>query len=238
MPSTRPFNAKESGGRAARHTVAAGLAVLAVLSLAGSATAHNLGTTVTLLSLGQRTFEMRLECDLDALALGAGLGADDAELANALAAMEPLELRAAIDGLGELFARRVRLLAGDTRVAFEVDFPDRAAGDTLGAVPPTFLGLTARLRGALPAEYDTLRIRLSRAFPAAELTVVSAAGTVVLEELVPRGEDSSEFTAGGAAVQIPAAGADVGVDSAWIFVIGTLALAAVLWVRRRRQPRR
>ncbi len=170
------------------------LAALAVLALAGKSTlAHDLGTTQTLITLGAERFEIVLECDLDALALGAAPTADDAELLAVLGAMDDARLGETVANLGQLFARRVRLFAGDARIDFEVEFPDRINGRTLGMVPPTFLGLTARLRGRLPTGIEPLRFRLSRAFPSAQLTVVTAHGDVLLEEMVPRGEDSSDF---------------------------------------------
>jgi hypothetical protein len=190
--------------------------------------AHDLGTTITVITLGEQTFEIRMECDLDALALGAGAGADDAELRAALETMEPRERDDLVAGLANLFARRVRLLAGDDRLTFEVDFPDRAAGDTLGMEPPTFLGLTARLRGTLPQQRDALRLRLSRAFPDAELTVLLANGDILLEEVVPRGEDSSHFDT--TLATVPDDAASNAVAGAWLDPRWLLAAAAALVV--------
>lgn len=168
---------------------------MATIALAATfGQAHDLGTTETLITLGEQRFEIVMECDLDALALGAAPTADDAELLAALEAMDDARLAETVAHLRQLFARRVRLLAGDTRIDFEVEFPDRAAGRTLGMVPPTFLGLTARLRGTLPEGPEALRFRLSRAFPSAQLLVVDANGEILLEELVLRGEDSSDFS--------------------------------------------
>ncbi len=173
------------------------LVAMAALAIAATPSlAHDLGTTETLITLGEQRFEIVMECDLDALALGAAPTADDAELLAALEAMDGARLAETITDLRQLFARRVRLFAGDARIDFEVEFPDREAGHTLGMTPPTFLGLSARLRGALPSSYETLRFRLSRAFPSAQLTVIDANGEILLEEFVPRGEDSSYFTVG------------------------------------------
>jgi hypothetical protein len=185
-------------GRSGRWIPVAAMTVVLTWAHAGAlVSAHDLGTTATEITLGDHLFEIRMECDLDALALGVGAGADDAELAAELAAMSGEQLAAAVSDLRQLFARRVRLFADDVPLAFEVDFPDRDDGVTLAMVPPTFLGLTARLRGSLPATPDaTLRLRLSRAFPGAQLTVVRADGERLLEELVPRGEDSSPFALG------------------------------------------
>lgn len=179
-----------------RRRVGVGFVLLVIATIAMAATssqAHDLGTTETLITLGAQRFEIVMECDLDALALGAAPSADDAELLAALEAMDDARLAETVTHLRQLFARRVRLLAGDTRIDFEVEFPDRAAGRTLGMVPPTFLGLSARLRGTLPEGSERLRFRISRAFPSAQLLVVDANGEILLEELVPRGEGSSSF---------------------------------------------
>jgi hypothetical protein len=206
-----------------RHALAG---LLALGTLSGTAAAHNLGTTVTLITLGDNAFEMRLECDLDALVLGAGPGADDAELARTVAAMAPAELEGALEDLERLFLRRVRLYQDNEALEFEVDFPDRGDGVTLAMVPPTFLGLTARLRGTLPAGPRDLRLRLSRAFPDAEITVVGAAGEVLLEERVPRGEDSSVFPAGDT-VPTPGSGDEI-VAPAWFRLLVALLLLGAL----------
>ena len=212
---------------------ARGLLWAATLTLAaGQGFAHDLGTTEALITLHDQRFEILLECDLDALALGAGPGVDDAELAAALRAMDDARLAATVGDLRQLFARRVRLLAGDTRIAFEVEFPDREAGRTLGMVPPTFLGLTARLRGALPEQESPLRFRLSRAFPSARLTVIDANGETLLEELVPRGEDSSDFGARRASPAVAGPEPDRSRAVYWL-VAATLAVAAFAWNRWR-----
>jgi len=62
-------------------------AIVATLAVAATSSfAHDLGTTETLITLGEQRFEIVMECDLDALALGAAPTANDAEL---LAALEP-----------------------------------------------------------------------------------------------------------------------------------------------------
>jgi hypothetical protein len=172
-----------------------GSLVLVTLLAAGTLAAHDLSTTEARVTLGANRFEILLLCDLDALALGAGPAADDALLAAALADMPADRLQSTVDDLANLFARRVRLLTDSDRLPFDVDFPDREAGRTVTMAVPSFLGLTARLRGPLPADAGKLRLRLSRAFPAATLTVIDADGRQVLREEVPRGEDSSEFSA-------------------------------------------
>jgi len=196
--------------------------------------AHDLGTTATLITLGERRFEIVMECDLDALALGAAPTADDAELLAALEALDAARLTETIANLRQLFARRVRLLTDDTRIAFEVEFPDRGAGRTVGMVPPTFLGLTVRLRGSLPDAAGALRFRLSRAFPSAQLTVIDAKGEILLEELVLRGEDSSNFSPLGDSLTTPVSSPGLRRGTYW-FVAAALAAGfwAVTWCRWR-----
>ncbi|NKB89545.1 MAG: hypothetical protein GKS06_15120 [Acidobacteria bacterium] len=203
---------------------------LLLLATTRGAQAHNLGTTVTLITLGEASFEMRLECDLDALLLGAGPGADDAELAQAVADMAEVQRTAALEDLASLFLRRVRLFNGNERLEFEVDFPDREDGVTLAMVPPTYLGLTARLRGELPADLHGLRLRLSRAFPAAEVTVINAAGAIVLDQLVPRGEDSQVFSASGGVAE--ATTAESSGRSALFIGLAIGAFALLAWLFR------
>ncbi len=213
--------------------------VLATLLVAGIATAHDLSTTEARVTLGSNRFEILLLCDLDALALGVGPAADDAELAAALAGMPAATLEATVADLRDLFARRVRLLTDFDRLPFEVDFPDREAGRTVTMEVPSFLGLTARLRGTLPEDSGPLRLRLSRAFPAATLTVIDAAGRQVLQEEVPRGEDSSEFSAADvAANDVPGfRGLSPGAVGAVAVAALLLALYLVLRQRRRRISR-
>ena len=196
--------------------------------------AHDLAATQTLITLGERRFEIIMECDLDALALGAAPTADDAELLAALEAMDEARLADTTADLRQLFARRVRLFAGDTRVAFEVEFPDRDAGRTIGMLPPTFLGLTAQLRGSLPDGSEPLRFRLSRAFPSAQLTVIDANGEILLEELVLRGEDSSTFSRLAGSPSAPRADRSLPRSTSWILGAALAAgFFALTWRRWR-----
>ena len=224
-----------------RTRAVASVGLLSIL-VAAVAFAHDLGVTEAQLTLGERRFELVLLCDLDALALGAGPAADDAELARTIEAMPAVERQELIDDLATMFRRRVRLLHAEGRIDFEVEFPDREAGITLDMTPPTFLGLTARLTGPLPGDVEALQVRLSRAFPPAQLTVLDGAGNILLEEHVPRGEDSSVIATRG---QTPAGGApsDEAVEPSsmtpWIVALAAaaaLAGAVLAWRRGRREP--
>ena len=153
------------------------LAVAAVAGLGGpAALAHPLTFTEVTLTLGPGdAFEADVIYDLDALALGAPLEADDAELAAALASLPPDELDARIGRLARLFERRVRVRFDGVPAPFEVSFPDHGAPETAAADIPTVLGLTARLTGTIPPDAATVGFFASRAFGEVHLTVVDAA---------------------------------------------------------------
>ncbi|MYI75687.1 MAG: hypothetical protein F4057_10375, partial [Acidobacteria bacterium] len=99
--------------RLAEPAPAAVLAVAAVfILLAGPppAGAHPLEFTAATLTLQpDGTFEANLVCDLDALALGAPLDSDDAELVAALEGLSGEEFDTLVARLRRMFERRVRV---------------------------------------------------------------------------------------------------------------------------------
>ena len=98
--------------------------VFFVLLLRALASAHPLTFTETELVLRvDRTFQVEMICDLDALALGAPQDADDAQLVETLRALSSEEFERRLERLGELFRRRVRVRFDGEPVAFEVAFP-------------------------------------------------------------------------------------------------------------------
>ena len=155
---------------------AAALAVVAFAGVDGPpALAHPLAFTEVTLTLGPGdAFAADVIYDLDALALGAPIDADDAELAAALAAHSPDELDARVARLRRLFERRVRVRFDNAPAPFEVSFPDHGAPETTAADIPTVLGLTARLRGTIPPDAATVGFFASRAFGEVHLTIVDA----------------------------------------------------------------
>ena len=156
--------------------------LLPALSLAAAAAlgiptaqAHPLTFTEVTLTLGPgRVFVADVIYDLDALALGAPIDTDDAELAAALAALGPDELEDRLGRLRRLFERRVRVRFDGEPVPFEVGFPDHGAPWTAAADIPTVLGLTARLTGAIPPDAAAVGFFASRAFGEVHLSIVDA----------------------------------------------------------------
>ena len=157
--------------------LAAALTVLVAFGpLAPPSLAHPLAFTDVTLTLGPGgAFAADVIYDLDALALGAPIDTDDAELAAALAALSPDELDERLARLRRLFERRVRVRFDGDPAPFVVHFPDHGAPETAAADIPTVLGLTARLSGTIPPDAATVGFFASRAFGEVHLTIVDAA---------------------------------------------------------------
>lgn len=180
--------------------------VILLASVAASARGHNFGfTQVSLVLRPDATFQASLRLDLDALALGVAPDSDDAELVAVLGGLSEAELAERIEGLRSLLARRVRILFDGARAEdVQIDFPDRAAGLTRNATPPTFLGVRAWLAGKVPAGATQVSFRASRAFAPVQLTIVDeGSGATVLEPLA-RGDESTPFALDPAARPIAA----------------------------------
>ena len=155
---------------------AAILATAAWLLGAPRALAHPLSFTAATLTLGaDGAFEADLIYDLDALALGAPIDTDDAELVAALEDLSPDELETRLARLRRLFERRVRIRFDGDPVPFRVAFPDHGTPRATEADIPTVLGLTARLSGAIPAGAATVGFFASRAFGEVHLTILDPA---------------------------------------------------------------
>ena len=166
-----------------------------------SITAHPLTVTETTLTLHRnRTFQVDLITDLDALALGVPQNADDAELVAALRALAPAELEERVDRLRQLFRRRVRVRFDGEPAPFEVAFPDHGTPRADRAEIPTVLGLTARLTGAIPDGATEVEFFASRAFSAVHLTVVDPRRDVTSRSVLERGARSDPFDLAGPVV--------------------------------------
>ena len=178
---TAGYSAMRRAGRARRRR--AGFPVRAAL-LAGALLlpgvthvgAHPLAFTEVTLTLGaDGAFEADLIYDLDALALGAPIDTDDAELAAALESLSPDELATRLARLRRLFERRVRVRFDGDPAPFDVSFPDHGTSRATEAAIPTVLGLTARLSGQAPEEAATVGFFASRAFGEVHLTILDPA---------------------------------------------------------------
>ncbi len=136
------------------------------------ALAHPLSFTEVTLTLGaDGAFEADLVYDLDALALGAPIDTDDAELVAALERLAPDEIETRLARLRRLFERRVRVRFDGDPARFRVAFPDHGTPRATEADIPTVLGLTARITGTVPEGAATVGFFASRAFGEVHLTI-------------------------------------------------------------------
>jgi hypothetical protein len=181
---------------------------LATLWLVTSvASAHPLLFTDTTLTLrDDRTFQVDLIVDLDALALGAPQDSDDAELVATIEALSPDERADLIARLARLFERRIRVRFDDSPTPFSVSFPDLGTPRATESEIPTVLGLTARVKGTIPRGATDVSFFASRAFSDVHLTVVDEARDVTVRSVLERGARSEPFDMSGP-VEPPRAGA-------------------------------
>lgn len=172
------------------------LAFLALVVGPGPARAHDFAQTPVELRVGaDGRFVADVGCDLDALALGVDSSADSASLAAAIAAL-PAPERADLERrLAELLGRRLRVRFDGQMAPFAVSFPERDHPRREGT-PPSTLGLTARLEGAVPAGARTVTFFASRAFPPVRLKVIHGDTREPLD-LLARGLESRPYALAG-----------------------------------------
>ena len=167
---------------------------MVLCALAVRSNAHPMTVTGTTVFLpGDGTFVAELIVDLDALALGAPPGADDAGLAAELTAMTATEFTEQVEGVRRLFERRVRFRFDDRPEPFKVTFPDYGTPAATEADIPTVLGVTARLEGVVPEGAMELEFFASRAFSEVDLVIRDEARDVTHRALLERGARSDPF---------------------------------------------
>lgn len=172
----------------------AGLTLIFLSSVIPHADAHPLTFTATTLTLKtDNTFEVDLQYDLDALALGVSITTDDAELVQTLEALPTIEFNTTLERLRRLFERRVRVRFDGTPIPFTVDFPDYGTTQTTTAEIPTVLGLTARLVGNIPENSQTVEFFASRAFASVHLTIVDEIRNREVSMVLEQGARSTPF---------------------------------------------
>ena len=196
--------------RLAEPAPAAVLAFAAVfILLAGppAAGAHPLEFTAATLTLQpDGTFEANLVCDLDALALGAPLDSDDAEIVAVLEGLSGEEFETLVARLRRMFERRVRVRFDGDPQPFAVDFPDYGTPLATEAEIPTVLGLNARLTGAIPDGAADVGFFASRAFGEVHLTVNDPARGLEVRSILEPGARSEPLELAGP-VEPPGPGA-------------------------------
>ena len=172
----------------------AGLTLIFLSSVVPHADAHPLTFTATTLTLKTNsTFEVDLQYDLDALALGVSITTDDTELVQTLEELSTTEFNTTLERLRRLFERRVRVRFDGTPIPFSVDFPDYGTTQTTNAEIPTVLGLTARLVGNIPENAETVEFFASRAFASVHLTIVDEIRNREARMVLEQGARSTPF---------------------------------------------
>ena len=172
----------------------AGLTLIFLSSVVPHADAHPLTFTATTLTLKTNsTFEVDLQYDLDALALGVSITTDDTELVQTLEELSTTEFSTTLERLRRLFERRVRVRFDGTPIPFSVDFPDYGTTQTTNAEIPTVLGLTARLVGNIPENAETVEFFASRAFASVHLTIVDEIRNREARMVLEQGARSTPF---------------------------------------------
>lgn len=155
------------------------------------ALAHDFTITATTARiLPDRTYQIDMTCDLDALALGAPAGADSAKLAEILRAMKKSEFDTATQRLGELFQKRVRIRFGGAMASPAIAFPEYRSEPSEHSEVTTVLGVTARLTGPIPEDASEFTFWASRAFQAVHLTVIYDEDSEPLRHILGVAEES------------------------------------------------
>ena len=174
--------------------IIAGFAAIVLIPVDQDANGHPLTFTATTLTLSTNdTFQVDLQYDLDALALGVSITTDDAVLVNTLEQLSTSDFNNALDRLKRLFERRVRVRFDGTPVPFSVDFPDHGTPRATGAVIPTVIGLTARLSGTIPEGAQTVEFFASRAFAEVHLTIIDETRDIEHQMILEQGARSTPF---------------------------------------------
>jgi hypothetical protein len=154
------------------------------------AAAHNFTFTDVQLELNDDGgYTVDVTCDLDALALGVPSTADSAALAAEIEALGPAEQQELVERLVAVLQRRLRVRFDGEPDGFEVTLPARGLPPPDG-LPPTALGLVARLSGRLPAEAQEITFFASRAFPPVRLSVTRAGASAGPVEVLAPGAES------------------------------------------------
>jgi len=180
-----------------RATLFTTIYIFTTFALPNLSEAHPLTFTATQLILHtDGTFTVNMTCDLDALALGRSQDTEDEQLVFALKQLNPNEFQNTIDRLENFFQRRVRVRFSGKPEPFSVTFPDYGTAAALDADIPTMLGLTARLKGAIPPDAKDVEFFASRSFSDVHLSVVDETNKTTTQSIVERGARSEPIELG------------------------------------------
>ena len=150
---------------------------------------HNLEFTFTVLVIrADGKYQIDVTTDLDALALGVGLGANSATLARNLATMPKASLDERLTDLRQTLTEQLVMRFDGEAAKMDLEFPE--FGTMMNAEVPSYIGLTARFTGVIPERARTFTFQADRQFPPVYLTVLDLAGGRNAQQLLLRGEES------------------------------------------------
>ena len=182
--------------------------LLAALAATAVARAHEFEITpVTLVVIGDGSFQADVGLDADALALGLPLETDSERVAQGMRELPPSALAAAIETAREAVLADIRIGFDGVPVAFTVAFPHHGTPAAEEAEPPTVLGTVARLSGLVPGGAREVEFQAAARYKTVSLQVVAPRSSEPFAALVEAGRKSPGFPLTGA----EAAGAGSGV---------------------------
>ena len=150
---------------------------------------HNLEFTFTVLVIrADGKYQIDVTTDLDALALGVGLGANSATLARNLATMPKASLDERLTDLRQTLTEQLVMRFDGEATKMDLEFPE--FGTMMNAEVPSYIGLTARFTGVIPERTRTFTFQADRQFPPVYLTVLDLGGGRDAQQLLLRGEES------------------------------------------------
>ena len=170
------------------------LAVSAILTSSPTVVrTHNLEFTFTVLVIrADGKYQIDVTTDLDALALGVGLGANSATLARTLATMPKTALEERLTELRQILTKQLVMRFDGAIATMDLEFPE--FGTMKNAEVPSYIGLTARFTGVIPERIRALTFQADRKFPPVYLTIIDQAGGRDNQQVLLRGEESRRHT--------------------------------------------
>ena len=170
------------------------LAVSAILTSSPTVVrTHNLEFTFTVLIIrADGKYQIDVTTDLDALALGVGLGANSATLARTLATMPKTALEERLTELRQILTKQLVMRFDGAVATMDLEFPE--FGTMKNAEVPSYIGLTARFTGVIPERIRALTFQADRKFPPVYLTIIDQAGGRDNQQVLLRGEESRRHT--------------------------------------------
>lgn len=182
--------------------------LLAALAATAVSRAHEFEITpVTLVVIGDGSFQADVGLDADALALGLPLETDSERVAQGMRALPPSALAAAKETAREAVLADIRISFDGVPVAFTVDFPHHGTPAAEEADPPTVFGTVARLRGLVPGGAREVEFQAAARYKTVSLQVVAPRRSEPFAALVEPGRKNPGFPLTGS----EAAGAGSGV---------------------------